>query len=311
MNLRRLPGCLVILFTFLFVRPVHAADWRVPQDFSTIQAAIDSLEVADGDRILVGPGSFAGALVTKSVDIQGVGRAVISSGPLHPSGLVQGFRLFDAADGASIGHLRFAVDLPVINATFERVDNVTVAHNTLISPVQGISNWLGSGWEITQNDIVDLRTRCGGGIGILVGDYAGGIVSDNVISHNRIAGTLHVAAGDCGGYNGTGVVIYADFRWGRLGSAHTAYNRVVRNHVSLTSDTPSVVDVVAIELSEAEDPDPLTHVIHDNAIGFNDLRDTAMQIALTPADLDSANDISRNLGENRGHGLHPSAFGSD
>ena len=86
---------------------------------------------------------------------------------------------------------------------------------------------------------------------------------------------------------------------------------MVRNHVSLTSDTPSVVDVVAIELSEAEDPDPLTHVIHDNAIGFNDLRDTAMQIALTPADLDSANDISRNLGENRGHGLHPSAFHED
>ena len=311
MDLRRLSGYFVILFTFLCVVPVHAADWRVPHDFSTIQAAIDSPEVADGDRILVGPGSFAGALVTKSVDIQGVGRAVISSGPLHPSGLVQGFRLFDAADGASISNLRFTVDLPVINATFERVDNVTVAHNTLISPVQGISNWLGSGWDITQNDIVDLRTRCGGGIGILVGDYAGGIVSDNVISHNRIAGTLHVAAGDCGGYNGTGVVIYADFRWGRLGSAHTAYNRVVRNHVSLTSDTPSVVDVVAIELSEAEDPDPLTHVIHDNAIGFNDLRDTAMQIALTPADLDSANDISRNLGENRGHGLHPSAFGSD
>ena len=311
MNLRQLPGCLVILLTFLCAAPVQAADWRVPHDFSTVQAAIDSPMVAGGDRILVGPGSFAGALVTKSVVIEGVGRAVISSGPLHPSGLVQGFRLFDASDGATISNLHFTVDLPVINATFEKVDNVTVTHNTLVSPIQGISNWLGSGWEITQNDIVDLRTRCGGGIGILVGDYAGGVVSDNVVSHNRISGTLHVGAGDCGGYNGTGVVIYADFRWGRLGSTHTAYNRVVKNDIALTSDAPSVVDVVAIELTEAEDPDPLTHVIHDNAIGFNDLRGTTIQIALTPADLDSANDISRNLGENRGHGLHPSAFGGD
>lgn len=58
--------------------------------------------------------------------------------------------------------------------------------------------------------------------------------------------------------------------------------------VALTSDTPSVVDVVALELTEADDPDPLTHVIHDNAVGFNDLRGTTLQIALTPSDLDTA-----------------------
>lgn len=38
------------------------------------------------------------------------------------------------------------------------------------------------------------------------------------------------------------------------------------------------------------------------------MRGTGQQLALTPTDLDTVNDISRNLGENRGHGLHPSAF---
>jgi len=314
MSLRLLPACFVFLMTILLLSvPAAAADWSVPRDFATIQAAINSPSVAEGDRILVGPGSFAGALVTKSLHIQGVGRAVIATGPLHPAGLVQGFRLFDGSDGTTISHLRFEVDLPVINATSHQVDNVTVTQNTLVSPVQGISNWLGSGWEITQNEIVDLRTRCGGGIAILVGDYAGGVVSDNIVSHNRITGTVRVSAGDCGGYNATGIVIYADYRFGRLGSTQIAFNRVVKNHIALTSDTPSVVDVVAVELTEAGDPDPLTHVIHDNAVGFNDLRGTTLQLALTPVDLDApTNDISRNLGENRGHGLHPAAFvGSD
>ena len=310
MNLRLRPlGFVILMTTLLLGWPAAAADWRVPRDFGTIQAAIDSPDVADGDRILVGPGSFAGALVTKSVHIQGMGRAVIASGPLHPAGLVQGFRLFDGSDGATISHLRFTVDLPVINATFHIVDNVTITQNTLVNPVQGISNWLGSGWEITQNEIVDLRTRCGGGIAILLGDYAGGAVSDNVVSHNTITGTVHVSPGDCGGYSATGIVIYADFRWGSLGSTQISHNRVVKNQIALTSDAPTVVDVVAIELTEADDPDPLTHVIHDNAVGFNDLRGTTLQIALTPVDLDNpTNNLSRNLGDNRGHGLHPRAL---
>lgn len=311
-DLRVRPVLFVIcVLVFLTGSPAVAADWRVPGDFDTIQEAIYSPAVADGDRILVGPGSFAGALVDKPVHIQGVGRTTISSGPAHPAGLSQGFRLLAGSDGTTISHLRFAVDLAVIAGA--DTSNVTVAQNTFLSPVQGISAWRARGWEITQNTITDLRTRCGGGIGILVGDYNGGYVTDNVVSHNRIHGTLHVAEDDCGGYNGSGIVIYADYRWGRAGSTQIAYNRVVKNVVALESDTPDVVDVVAIELTEATyPPAPLpAHVIYDNAIGFNDLRGTALQIVLTPEALDALNDISRNLGENRGHGLHPSAFGPD
>jgi hypothetical protein len=293
-----------VLATSLF-----ASDWRVPADFATIQEAVDSPDVAAGDRVLVGPGTFAGAVISKPVRIQGVGNAVIASGPLHASGMVQGFRLMTGADGTTIRHLRFTVDLAIITAASHRVDDVAVSQNTIENAVQGVSAWLGSGWQITQNDIVDLRSRCGGGIGILIGEYNAGTVSGNVIAHNRITGTLHVSPTDCGGYSGTGIVVYADYRFGRLGAAHITNNYIIQNTVTLVSDTPSVVDVIAVELTEAADPDPSQHVIHDNAIGFNDLRGTATQLAFTPAALDGpVNSISRNLGENRGRGLHPAAF---
>jgi hypothetical protein len=303
---------LMALVSFWHTAAVAAADWKVPQDFPTIQAAIDSPMVADDDRIMVGPGNFAGALVTRPVHIQGVGRTTITTGPLHPSGMTQGFRLFEAADGTTITNLRFTVDLAVINASFNVVDDVTFTRNTIVNPVQGVTNWLGSRWQITNNQIVDLRTRCGGGIAILVGDYNGGVVSDNLVSQNRISGTVHVSPTDCGGYSATGIVIYADFRWGRTGSTSISNNLITHNTVSLVSDTPLVVDVVAVELSEASDTDPGTHVIVDNGVGFNDLRGTGQQIALTPEELADVNDISRNLGETRGRtGLHPSAFHED
>lgn len=300
--------CAVVLaLVLLSGSPALASDWRVPGDFATIQDAVDSPSVVDGDRILVGPGSHAGALLTKGVHIQGHGRTTIASGPAHPSGMSQGFRLLAGSDGATISHLRFTVDLAIIGGA--DTANVTVTQNTFVSPVQGISAWRASGWEITHNTITDLRTNCGGGIGILLGDYTGGSWTDNVVSHNRIQGTVRVKAGDCGGYNGSGIVVYADYRWGRLGASLIAFNRIVKNHVALESDNPSVVDVAALELTEAADAPLATHVIRDNAVGFNDFRGTVLQVVLTPDALGDLNAISRNLGENRGHGMHPSAFG--
>jgi hypothetical protein len=69
-----------------------------------------------------------------------------------------------------------------------------------------------------------------------------------------------------------------------------------------------VVDIVAFEMTDTRN-DPNQVVIQNNAIGFNDFRGTTIQIALTPSNLDEVNSLSRNLGANRGHGLHPSGFG--
>lgn len=286
-----------------------ATTWEVPGNFATIQEAIDSPTVLRGDRILVGPGNFEGVELTKSVEIKGIGGAVINSGPMHPAGLSQGFRLMAESDGATISHLTFTTDLSIMNGA--AVDDVTVTHCTFLNCIQAVSNWCGSSWEISHNLIIDLRTRNGGGIGILVADRFGGIVKDNVVSHNKIYGTLHVDPNDGGGYAGSGIVIYADFRWGMAGAAEIKNNRVVKNTVGLVSDNPDVVDVHAFELTDTRDnisADPYP-VLFDNAIGFNDFRGTESQILLTPEELADCNEISRNLGDNRGHGAHPSVFG--
>lgn len=309
--MKRLIILMAVLSMLVVAMPVTAKSgnsWQVPGDFATIQDAVNSPAVMAGDTITVGPGNHAGALLTKSLEIKGSGNAVINSGPLHPAGLVQGFRLFTGSDGAVISNLQFEVDLAIINA--DPVHDVTVSHNTFINAIQAVSAWRGSDWTISHNDIQDLRTRCGGGIGILIGDYSAGTVTGNVVSHNKISGTLHVSPGDCGGYDGTGIVIYADFRFGRIGTTAITENYVTHNEVSLTSDNPSLVDVVAFELTDTRDnPNAVPYpVIFDNAIGFNDFRGTQWQISITPADLENHNSLSRNLGSNRGHGLHPSVF---
>ncbi|HUT09072.1 MAG TPA: hypothetical protein VMY42_01120 [Thermoguttaceae bacterium] len=275
--------------------------WNVPGDFATIQEAIDSDDVLDGDTIRVKKGSRAGAEVTKSVNIVGVGNPVIDSGPMHPAGLSMGFQLLAGSDGTTISHLSFAVDLAIMNGA--AVNYVTVEHCSFDNTIQAVSNWRGSGWDISHNVITDLRTRNGGGIGILVADFSGGVVEDNIVSHNKISGTLHVDPADGGGYAGTGIVLYADFRWGGAGASAITNNAIVMNDVSLVSDTPAVVDVVGIELTDTRDDGTLKPVVYDNWIGYNDLRGTEDQIGITPPELELVNDIFRNLGENRGHGM--------
>lgn len=286
-----------------------ATMWHVPGDFATIQDAIDSTDVVNGDTIMVAPGSHDGAYIDKAVRIIGTGGAVIDDGPMHPAGLSMGFPLLTGSDGAEISHLQFEVDLAIYNV--EAVDDVVVEHCTFLDTIQAISDWGGSGWVIRHNDIIDLRTCNGGGIGILVADRTGGNVTDNLVSHNKISGTLRVCENEKGGYNGSGIVLYADFRWGRLGADEIRDNRVVQNKVSMVSNNASLVDIVAFEMTDSRnDTAALPYpVIFDNAIGFNDFRGTALQIDLTPDDLENRNDISRNFGDNRGHGLHPSVFG--
>ena len=299
---------------------VQAVNWHVPGDFATIQEAIDDVGVMAGDKITVGPGQHAGAIVTKAIEIKGESGAIINSGPLLTAykpcetivldiGFQFGFVGDPPGSGATISQLKFEdVAFPVFS---RGADDVTVTQCAMEDPIQGVTNWGGSRWEISHNTITNLRSANGGGIGILVADASGGIVSDNIVSHNTISGMLHVAPCDGGGYDGTGIVLFADWRYGRAGAFSIDDNHIVKNKISLASDNPTVVNVHAIELTEHSNPNPGDIVIMDNAIGFNDLRGTESQIVLSPSSLDNpVNDISRNLGENRGHGLHPSVFGA-
>jgi hypothetical protein len=272
--------------------------WQVPGQFPTIQAAIDSSSVQPGDVINVAPGRRAGATVTKAVTIQGSNGTTIGTGPVVNAFGRAGF-LFPGGGqgtGATITGMTF-VGVPF--AVFSRgADFVTVSNNKVMGTVQGITNWAngtwGKAWTISGNTITGLRTSCGGGIGILIGDYAGGTVADNLITGNTVKAAVRVLPTDCGNYNAPGIALFADFRFpGDLG-ATVAYNTVRDNTVHITSTQVTLVTVSGVELSDTRD---LTGVIvvSSNAIVYNDLRGMDVPVSLTPADLADFNRIEGNL----------------
>ncbi|OGO14553.1 MAG: hypothetical protein A2Z02_04385 [Chloroflexi bacterium RBG_16_48_7] len=114
-------GLMVLVLLVALVPAVAAKDvsaaspwhrpWQVPGDFATIQEAVDSAEVAAGDTIMLGSGNHTGVLLYKAIRLVGKGKATINSGPVHGSGMIQGFRLLAGSGGSSFSNLIFTVDL--------------------------------------------------------------------------------------------------------------------------------------------------------------------------------------------------------
>src|SRR6516162_2803500 len=80
------------------------ATLRVPQDFPTIQLAVNSAN--SGDTVQVGPGRWCGARITKPLNLVGEGATIMGcpAGTPGPVGNVYrtGFFLNIAASGSSI-----------------------------------------------------------------------------------------------------------------------------------------------------------------------------------------------------------------
>jgi hypothetical protein len=284
---------------------VGAADWRVPGRFPTLQAAIDSPLVKDGDVLRVRPGRRSGATVTKAVAILAQGGVTIVAGPVV-NALGQAGFLFPgggAGSGATVDGFTFeGVAFPVFS---RGADAVSVTRNTMHRPNQGVTSWANGGWgqdwEITHNTILDLRTSCGGGIGILIGDYNGGTVTGNVVAHNDVSGWVYVPSDDCGGYGAPGILLFADWRYAGDTGAIVTGNRVSKNRVSLTSGMDAVVPVAGVELSDTRDL--ATELdIAGNTISYNDLRRTSPPVTLTPDELSTVNVIENNLSAVPGRG---------
>lgn len=303
-----------------------AEGWDVPFDFATIQDAIDDEAVLDGDTIfVVGPGYFAGATVTKAVEIKGQDGAVINEGPALGSfttGFIFPWTTHGVADGAIISHLSFeALDLPIYS---RYTDDVTIDHCTFTSPFQGITNWNGNGWDISHNVINGLITRNGGGIGIFVGtrDAEASTANNNLIDHNKISGEVVVpdyeiaqyeAQGEDAGYSVPGITLMSDRRYDKPAGTISG-NRILKNKIAITSNHPRNHPAVGIGLSDLGLLlDPIVADLLDNKVGFNDVRgmlEEGTPINLYPDSdvIDDNNIISRNLGDdipNRGHGVHP------
>jgi hypothetical protein len=288
----------VACLPLLLAAGAEAASWRVPGHFPTIQAAIDSPQVRDGDTLRVRAGRHAGATVTKALEIRAEGHAVVRSGPVLNALGEAGFLFPGEGKGSGASILGFVFEDVAFPVFSRGADDVTVARNVLHRPVQGVSNWGGSGWEIAHNLVLGLRTACGGGIGMFAGDSRGGAVSGNRIAHNDVRGAVFVPADDCGGYSASAVSLFADFRYGSAGASAVEHNRIAKNRVRLDSTRPELVPASGVALAELTVPDgqaPPERVIRTNAVVFNDLRGVDTPVALTPEDLADENRISRNL----------------
>ena len=134
---RVLTATMAIAAALLLCGSAGAAVWQVPGDFPTIQAAIGSSAVVDGDVLRVMPGRRAGATVTKAVAIRAQGRVTIVSGPnvntLGNAGFL--FPGGGAGSGATIDGFRFEnVAFPVFS---RGADDVSVTRNTMLRAQPG------------------------------------------------------------------------------------------------------------------------------------------------------------------------------
>ena len=300
-----------IVSVFTVIVPVEASRRnviRVPEDFSTIEEAI--VAANDGDTILVGPGKWYGAIVNKAVEIKGMGEAIIDDGPTHPrySWIHFGFKLESDGSGATISHLTFkGLELPIYGFM---VDDVIIEHNTIYNALQGITNWDGDNWVIKHNVIEGIYGSGGGGLGIFIGslkeDYG---ASGNLVVHNTVVAQVP----DDRTYSCGGICLCADARWGAK-PGEVSNNKVVHNKVVVTGpDTFALsLEVIGLgDLSELEESEYARVIeyakgrLHDNIVGFNDVRGSTNPIDVIPEELKEVNTISRNLGRNRGHGVVP------
>jgi len=253
---------------------------------------------------VVDAGSYAGATVTKPVAIRARGTVSIVDGPVVSTFGKAGFYFPGGGQGsgASITGFSFSgIPLPVFS---RGADDVTVDRNTMELFLQGITNWgygsWGNRWEIAENTMRHLTTRCGGGIGIFVGDYQGGTLTGNFVARNSIRGRVRVAHDDCGGYDAPGIVLYADYRGGAAGAVLQG-NVVTKNNVALKSATPILggdpwlVTVSGIELSDTRDDWAIQPaVISGNAVTYNDLRLMELPFSWNPDELSTVNTVSGN-----------------
>ena len=147
----------------------------------------------------------------------------------------------------------------------------------------------------------------GGAISLLANiiDIAGTITANgddgHIVAYNKITADV---SPDCAFYTTSGICLYSDARPGALGGP-VQNNKVVHNTSVVTGwwgDEPAGdgFEITDWPLANGKDA-----TVTGNNIGFNDFRGSTIEMYFYPEEAEDNNTISRNLGENRGHGLTP------
>ena len=184
-----------------------SATLQVPEDYATIQLAVNA--AAAGDTVRVGPGSWCGATIDKQLNVIGEGNPTITGCAESPTlfGVLRiGFFLpVTGASGTTIRHFKFDGSgvsnsnlVPLAFAIFARnANNVIIEQNTVLGTVQAITNTEGSGWTVGHNTIDGLTVFacdgqfCGGGDAIVFQSRSpASTAHDNEASFNTITETI-------------------------------------------------------------------------------------------------------------------------
>ena len=224
---------------------------RVPQQYPTIQGAVDAASV--GDRIVVSRGRFCGATLTRRVALKGNPGATIVGCDAPATGAYRiGFFLPDArASGSSIHGFRFDgrgvsnANLTPLGAGIlaRSADEVSVVDNDFDGTFQPVTNTDGSGWTVLFNRIEHLTALtcgggCAGGDGIVVRQR---LVLDrrprgNVAAFNHVQGEIPDGLNE---FSMTGVFV--------LGQSHA---RVVGNDFKIPHNPAAGAQGVGVLVSD-------------------------------------------------------------
>lgn len=206
-----------VLFTAF---PSNAATLTVGKghqfQYSTIQQAVDAAD--NGDTIVVNKGTYQGAVINKTLTIVGTlnkanQKKTTIMPPRNSDRFSTGF-LFEGTPSINDPNVLEGSNTVIKNFNFKRVafpvysvgaDNITVEGNNMVNPIQGITNWNGSGWVITKNTITSQRpvllndgATAMGGAGIVVGSGPGSLdtpavereATENIIKLNTVKGKV-------------------------------------------------------------------------------------------------------------------------
>ncbi|MGD2248540.1 MAG: NosD domain-containing protein [Candidatus Methanofastidiosia archaeon] len=277
---------LSVIVSVVNISSVASATINVPGDYATIQAAVNNAH--DGDTIVVASGTYAGATIDKNVTISGAsdGSSIITSGVHYGGGhptLETAFLLDTGSDGAAIQNFTINCDqlTDFFFAVFSRgIDNITVNSLTVNDTIQGITNWGGSGWIITNNTVIDYQPAGGGGIAIWVGvNTTHPVANGNIIENNTLTTSVPGAATfTCPAIS----LAFDDRSGGETGNEELFNNKILNNTITVTGGpltNTGGVEVGIIGLGG--DPNKIAALIgcvHDNTISSNIIKGAEMGV---------------------------------
>jgi parallel beta-helix repeat protein len=163
-------------------------------------------------------------------------------------------------------------------AVFSRgANDVVIDSLTVNKPVQGITNWGGSNWQITNNEINETGAASGGGIAILVGgrppDYS--VAQGNLVKNNMMTPAATAPDFTC-----PAIAVSLDLRYGgyeaMTGNEDVSYNQIVNNDITGTG-LGSEVGVEIGVIGVSDDPNKIANtlgLVHDNLVRNNIIENT-------------------------------------